>query len=92
MTLCILSLSSKVADSNNSPKVRQLAQYWRDGFDWKKQEARLNEFPHFKTLVDVDGFGEVDIHFIHQQSSVKGAIPLLFVHGCKFVIWEDRIR
>ncbi|PQE33857.1 epoxide hydrolase protein [Rutstroemia sp. NJR-2017a WRK4] len=62
--------------------VKRLAAYWKDGFDWKKQEAKLNELPHFKTVVEVDGFGELDMHFIHQKSKVPGAIPLLFVHGC----------
>jgi hypothetical protein len=60
-----------------------LANYWKNGFDWKKQEAKLNELPHFKTKVEVDGFGDLDMHFIHQKSNVPGAIPLLFVHGCE---------
>ncbi|PQE07181.1 Epoxide hydrolase protein [Rutstroemia sp. NJR-2017a BVV2] len=57
--------------------VKRLAAYWKDGFDWKKQEAKLNELPHFKTMVEVDGFGELDMHFLHQKSNVPGAIPLL---------------
>ena len=33
------------------------------------------------TKIEVDGFGEIDIHFLHQKSDVKGSIPLLFIHG-----------
>jgi len=33
--------------------------------------------------VDVGGFGSLDIHFVHRKSEMKGAIPLLFVHGCE---------
>jgi hypothetical protein len=88
-------------------EVRRLANYWRDGFNWRKAEAQLNELPNFKTPVQVDGFGNVDVHckscpsrhlaispsrfsilnvselVVHQISPVKGAIPLLFSHGCK---------
>jgi pimeloyl-ACP methyl ester carboxylesterase len=41
----------------------------------------MNELPMFETQVEVDGFGPVDMHFVHQKSGVKGAIPFLFVHG-----------
>jgi len=41
------------------------------------------------TVVEVEGFGELDMHFIHQKSEVEGAIPLLFVHGCEFHVLGD---
>ena len=63
--------------------VKRLASYWKDGFDWRKAEAKINELPQFKTPIEVDGFGSLGIHFVHQKSDVQGAIPLLFVHGCK---------
>ena len=62
--------------------VKRLATYWRQDFDWRKQEAKLNELPNFKTAIHVDGFEPLDIHFVHQKSDVDGAIPLLFSHGC----------
>lgn len=37
--------------------------------------------PQFETTVNVQGFGDIDMHFVHQVSNVKSAIPLLFVHG-----------
>ena len=62
--------------------VKRLITYWRDTFDWRKQEAKLNELPHFHTDIQVDGFESLDIHFVHQKSNVDNAIPLLFSHGC----------
>jgi hypothetical protein len=47
----------------------------------RKAEAKLNELPNFKTNVTVDGFGDIDLHFLHQPSSTPDAVPLLFVHG-----------
>ncbi|KAI9839840.1 MAG: hypothetical protein M1819_000030 [Sarea resinae] len=63
--------------------IKRLAAYWKDGFDWRKAEKHLNTFPQFTTPITVDAFKEdpLDIHFVHQTSPVKGAIPLLFVHG-----------
>jgi len=66
------------------PDIKRLANYWKDGFDWKKQEATLNAIPQFKTRVGIDGFEEIDMHIVHQKSEVDGAIPLRFVHGCEY--------
>ena len=43
-------------------EIRRLVAYWRDGFDWRQQENALNKLPHFKTKVDIDGFGGLGIH------------------------------
>ena len=60
----------------NRAYVEALLAYWQDGFDWRAQERRLNEFDHFKTVID-----GVDVHFIHQRSAEEDAIPLLLTHG-----------
>jgi epoxide hydrolase len=56
-------------------QVKELAQRAAT-FDWRTQEAKLNELPHFITTID----GQ-DIHFIHVKSKEPGAIPLLLIHG-----------
>jgi pimeloyl-ACP methyl ester carboxylesterase len=56
--------------------LRGLAEYWRDGFDWRAAEARLNSYPQFTTNVDGQR-----IHFLHVKSPEADAIPLLLVHG-----------
>ena len=58
------------------PYLRELVEYWRDGFDWRTQEARLNRFDQFTT--NIDG---LDIHFIHQRSPRADALPLLVLNG-----------
>jgi pimeloyl-ACP methyl ester carboxylesterase len=57
-------------------KVRELAEYWQNGFDWRAQEAKINRFDQFTTEID----GQ-QIYFIHQRSPRPGAIPLLLIHG-----------
>lgn len=56
--------------------LRDLADYWRTGFDWRAQERRLNEIPQFTTEID----GQT-IHFLHIRSADPDAFPLLLVHG-----------
>ena len=62
-------------------EVQRLAKYWRDGFNWRKAEAKINMLPNFMTSIFVEGFGDLDIHFVHQPSSNTNAVPLLFCHG-----------
>lgn len=62
--------------------IKRLATYWQDGFDWRAAEAKLNaELPQFSTVVAVEGFGDIDVHFVHQRSDRPDSIPLLFCHG-----------
>ncbi|HYK30838.1 MAG TPA: epoxide hydrolase [Streptosporangiaceae bacterium] len=56
--------------------LRELCGYWRDGYDWRAREARLNEFPQF--ITDIDG---LPIHFIHVRSRHDDALPLVITHG-----------
>ncbi|KAM0723173.1 hypothetical protein Q7P37_001373 [Cladosporium fusiforme] len=61
--------------------IKRLAAYWQDGFDWRAQEAKLNQLPQYHRGIKVDNFEELDIHYIHQPSASSDAIPLLFCHG-----------
>ena len=63
--------------------VKELAAYWKDEFDWRKQEAEINRLPNLQAKILVEGFDELNIHFLYQKSDNPNAIPLLFVHGCK---------
>ncbi len=40
--------------------LRELVDYWRDSYDWRAEEARLNGFDHYRTPIDGQR-----IHFIH---------------------------
>ncbi|MFE2432816.1 epoxide hydrolase family protein [Streptomyces sp. NPDC059373] len=68
--------------------LEELTGYWRDGYDWRRHEARLNEFPQFMTEID----GQ-DIHFLHVRSAEPGALPLVLTHGWpnSFVEFTDLI-
>ena len=57
-------------------KVRQLASYWQNGYDWRAEEARINRFDEFTTEID----GQT-IYFIHERSPRPDAIPLMLIHG-----------
>lgn len=63
--------------------IRRLVTRWREGFDWRAAEAKINSFPQFTRDLEVDGFGNLNIHYVHQKSESKDAIPLLFIHGCE---------
>ena len=56
--------------------LKSLVAYWRDRFDWRAQERKLNEFDQYKTTID-----GLEIHFIHQKSKVANAFPLAVTHG-----------
>src|SRR5690348_3535239 len=57
-------------------ELRELAAYWADGYDWRKHEAELNDWPQFTTKVDGQR-----IHFLHVRSAAPNAVPLLLSHG-----------
>jgi pimeloyl-ACP methyl ester carboxylesterase len=56
--------------------LQSLAGYWRNGYDWRRCEAKLNALPQFTTTID-----GLDIHFIHVRSAHENATPLLLTHG-----------
>jgi pimeloyl-ACP methyl ester carboxylesterase len=57
-------------------KVRELANYWQKGYDWRVQESQINQFHQFTTEID----GQT-IYFIHERSPRPDAIPLMLIHG-----------
>jgi microsomal epoxide hydrolase len=56
--------------------LKELAAYWRDSYDWRRQEEALNRFSHF--TADVDG---AKIHFIHERGKGPNPFPILLTHG-----------
>jgi len=65
--------------------IRPLAEYWADGYEWRRHEAELNEVPQFVTHIDGQR-----IHFQHVRSAEPGAVPLLLIHGWPGSIAEFR--
>ena len=56
--------------------LRELIEYWLGSYDWRREEARLNEFAQFTTTIDGQS-----IHLIHARSPHEDALPLLLTHG-----------
>ncbi|MFC9297019.1 epoxide hydrolase family protein [Streptomyces sp. NPDC057011] len=57
-------------------EMRALVDHWRDRYDWRAAEARLNAWPQFTALVD-----GASVHFAHVRSPEPDAVPLLMTHG-----------
>lgn len=56
--------------------LAELLDYWRDSFDWRATEARLNGYPQFKARVE-----DIDIHFYHVRGSGAEGRAILLTHG-----------
>jgi pimeloyl-ACP methyl ester carboxylesterase len=56
--------------------LKDLTGYWASGYDWRKHEAALNEYPQFTTAID----GQT-IHFLHVRSPEPDAFPVVMTHG-----------
>jgi pimeloyl-ACP methyl ester carboxylesterase len=64
-------------------EVEALVEHWRERFDWRAAEARLNAMPQF--TADVDG---LTLHYVHQVGTPRSRRALLFVHGWPGSFWE----
>ena len=56
--------------------MRDVVAHWRNSYDWRKWEARINAFPNYKTLID----GRA-VHFILERGSGPAPMPLVITHG-----------
>ena len=63
----------------NLDYLKELTDYWQHTFDWRAQEARLNQLAQFKT--DIDGHS---IHFIYERGKGPNPLPIILTHG-----WPD---
>ena len=63
--------------------LRDLVAYWRDSFDWRTQEARLNAFPQF--TVPLHG---IDLHYLQVPGQGPDPKPLLLLHGWPGSVFE----
>ncbi|GCE03469.1 epoxide hydrolase family protein [Dictyobacter aurantiacus] len=60
----------------NREYMRELVDYWRNTFDWRAEEARLNQWHHYRVLLD-----DMQIHFIHERGRGPNPLPLIITHG-----------
>jgi pimeloyl-ACP methyl ester carboxylesterase len=77
-----------IADSSQGvplAQLQELVSYWRDGYDWRRIEHRLETWGQYRTRID--GIG---IHFMHIRSPNENAMPLLLTHGWPGSVLEFR--
>ena len=63
----------------NRAYLKELVSYWQHEYDWRAQEAKLNQFAQFRTEIDGQS-----IHFIHERGKGPNPTPIILVHG-----WPD---
>jgi epoxide hydrolase len=56
--------------------LKELAEYWRTSYDWRRYEAELNGFAQFTTQID-----GANVHFLHVRSTEPDALPMIITHG-----------
>jgi pimeloyl-ACP methyl ester carboxylesterase len=57
-------------------RIDELVAYWRDGYDWRAHERRINAVPQYLTTVDGTG-----LHFVHVPGRGPDPLPLLLCNG-----------
>jgi pimeloyl-ACP methyl ester carboxylesterase len=60
----------------NLEYLKALVDYWQNQFDWRAQEAKLNQFAQFRA--EIDG---LNIHFIHERGKGPKPMPIIITHG-----------
>jgi len=63
--------------------LRELVDYWRTRYDWRKHEKHLNSLRHFRTEI-----ADLDLHFIHEEGRGPNPKPLLLIHGWPGSVYE----
>jgi len=59
--------------------LKELVAYWRNGYDWRKEEAELNRLSHYRCRMD-----GMLVHFVHERGRGPSPMPILLTHG-----WPD---
>lgn len=67
----------------NQLYLRGLVAYWRDRYDWRRHEAEMNRFDHYRTV-----FSGLPVHFIHQKGKGPKPLPLILTHGWPWTFWD----
>ncbi len=71
------------AYGTNASYLRELCDYWKDGFDWRAQEGAMNRYAHYRT--EIEG---TPIHFIHERGKGPNPMPIVLSHGWPWTFWD----
>jgi Epoxide hydrolase N terminus len=86
-----LRLTRLPADAGNADSfygvgrgiLADLVDYWLHDYDWRRAEAAINAYEHYR--VDVDG---VPVHFMRRPGAGDRPVPLLLTHGWPWTFWH----
>ncbi|KXK58589.1 epoxide hydrolase [Micromonospora rosaria] len=63
--------------------LTDLVRYWREEYDWRRQETRINAYPQVTCVVDGQR-----IHLLHVRSPEPDATALIVTHGWPSTVHE----
>jgi hypothetical protein len=63
--------------------LQELVDYWRTGYDWRKAEAAINAYEHYR--VEVEG---VPLHLMRRPGVGPSPTPLILTHGWPWTFWH----
>ncbi|MET8028955.1 epoxide hydrolase family protein [Streptomyces avermitilis] len=63
--------------------LQELVDYWRTAYDWRKAEAAINAYEHYR--VEVEG---VPVHFMRRPGVGHHPTPLILTHGWPWTFWH----
>ncbi|MBV0895553.1 epoxide hydrolase family protein [Microbacterium sp. NC79] len=63
--------------------LADMLRYWREDFDWRSVEARMNAVPQFLATID-----DTPIHFQHVKGLGKRVVPIILCHGWPWTFWD----
>ena len=67
----------------NGAYLRELVDYWGDEYDWRRHEAAMNSYAHYRASIE-----GVPVHFIHEPGKGPKPIPLVLTHGWPWTFWD----
>ncbi len=56
--------------------LQDMVRYWREDYDWRRTERRINRLSNFRVIIDA-----VPLHFVHMRGRGPKPMPLLLLHG-----------
>jgi pimeloyl-ACP methyl ester carboxylesterase len=56
--------------------LQRVVDHWRNGYDWRAEQDRLNAAHHF--LAEIDG---TTVHYVHERGKGPNPLPLVLTHG-----------
>ena len=67
----------------NLEYLKELVEYWRDEYDWRRHEGAINAFSQYQSTIE-----GIPIHFIHEPGKGPRPMPLILSHGWPWTFWD----